>query len=194
MLAGPSLEEWEPGVGALDVLAEKGQATEVALEERKQPKSAREMIVEAARLTSEAISKLNYEQNDVNKLQDIAMATFMRQGVTSSLDRAAAALKDASASLAQMEELLDDSDATGALPKPPVTQACGENNTAHTPLLLTSTAFSEPTKMSEQTLMDMSEAELIELRAALASRDESAIVHILDSLKKGRDLRQTGWT
>ena len=161
-----------------------------SLEERKQPKSAREMIVEAARLTSEAISKLNYEQNDVNKLQDIAMATFMRQGVTSSLDRAAAALKDASASLAQMEELLDDSDATGALPKPPVTQACGENNTAHTPLLLTSTAFSEPTKMSEQTLMDMSEAELIELRAALASRDESAIVHILDSLKKGRDLRQ----
>ena len=36
----PALEEWEPGdvlaVGALDVLAEKGQSIEVAVEERKE--------------------------------------------------------------------------------------------------------------------------------------------------------------
>ena len=34
--ADPALEEWEPGVGALDALAEKGQSIEVALEERKE--------------------------------------------------------------------------------------------------------------------------------------------------------------
>ena len=34
--ADPSLEEWEPGVGALDAIAEKGQSIEVALEERKE--------------------------------------------------------------------------------------------------------------------------------------------------------------
>ena len=37
----PALEEWEPWVGALDVLSEKGQSIEVALKERKEEEQHR---------------------------------------------------------------------------------------------------------------------------------------------------------